>query len=130
MKNRVLVDTNIWIEFFRPRSESGHLVENLLADNAVWMCGVVMFEVLKGIRSEEEKAKLLSIFEILPYAEMTKSLWQKASELSVSLRKRGLSLPNSDLFIAAIAFEQNLFVLTLDRHFSQIPGVKLYEKTK
>ena len=106
MRNRVLVDTNVWIEFFRPKSELGHLVENLLADNAVWMCGVVMFEVLKGIRSEEEKAKLLSIFEILPYAEMTKSLWQEASELSVSLRKRGLSFPNSDLLIAAIAFEQ------------------------
>ena len=127
MKNNVLVDSTIWIDFFRPHSQFGHLVEDLLADDAAWMCGVVVFEVLKGIRSEEEKSKILSIFEILPYAEITKSLWQKASELSVTLRKKGLNLPNSDIFIAAIALEQNLSILTLDRHFGEIPGVKLYK---
>ena len=127
MKNKVLVDTNIWIEFFRPRSEYGRLVENLLTDNAVWICGIVMFEVLKGIRSEEEKSKILSIFEILPYTEMKKTLWSRASELSVYLRKKGLNLPNSDIFIATIALEQNQYIFTLDKHFNQIPNLKLYE---
>jgi predicted nucleic acid-binding protein len=127
LKNKVLVDTNIWIEFFRPRSEYGRLVENLLTDNAVWTCGIVMFEVLKGIRSEEEKSKILSIFEILPYTEMKKPLWSKASELSVYLRKKGLNLPNSDIFIATIALEQNQYIFTLDKHFNQIPNLKLYE---
>ena len=87
----------------------------------------MLFEVLKGIRLEEEKSKILSIFEILPYAEMTKSLWRKASDLSVDLRKKGLNLPNSDIFIATIALEQNLYVLTLDKHFNQIPDLKLYK---
>jgi predicted nucleic acid-binding protein len=122
----VLVDTNIWIEFFRPGSEFDRHVEILLEDNAVWTCGIVMFEVLQGIRSEEEKSKILHIFEILPYTEMTTLLWQKASWLSVDLRKKGLNLPNSDLFIAAIALEQNQYVFTLDKHFTQIPGLKLY----
>ena len=127
MKNKVLIDTNIWIEFFRPRSEYGRLVENLLTDNAVWTCGIVMFEVLKGIRWEEEKSKVQSILEILPYTEMKKTLWSRASELSVYLRKKGLNLPNSDIFIATIALDQNQYVFTLDKHFNQIPGLKLYD---
>ena len=128
MKNRILVDTSIWIEFFRPKSELGRLVEIFLAEDAVCTCGIVMFEVLKGIKSGDEKSKILSIFEILPYAEMTKNLWQRASELSVHLGKKGLNLPNSDIFIATIALEHNLYIFTLDRHFKQIPNVNLYEK--
>jgi tRNA(fMet)-specific endonuclease VapC len=129
LKNKVLVDTNIWIEFFRPGSEFGRHVEILLEDNAVWTCGIVMFEVLKGIRSEEEKSKILNIFGILPYTEMTRLLWQKASWLSVDLRKKGLNLPNSDIFIATIALERDQFIFTLDKHFNQIADLKLYEKT-
>jgi predicted nucleic acid-binding protein len=128
LKNRTLVDTSIWIEFFRPKSEWGRLVEILLADDAVCTCGIVLFEVLKGIKSEDEKSKVLSIFEILPYAEMTKSLWQRASELSVHLGKKGLNLPNSDILTAAIALEHHLYIFTLDKHFRQIPNVNLYEK--
>jgi len=44
-----------------------------------------------------------------------------------SLREKGLALPHSDIFIAAIAIEYNLSIFTLDEHFAQIPGVKLYK---
>lgn len=128
MKNRILVDTSIRIEFFRPKSEWGRLVEIFLAEDAVCTCGIVMFEVLKGIKSEDEKSKILRIFEILPYAEMTKNLWQRASDLSVHLEKKGLNLPHSDIFIATIALEHHLYIFTLDKHFRQIPNVNLYEK--
>ena len=127
MKNKVLVDTSVWVEFFRHRSEPGRLVEDLLMGHAVWTCGMVMFEILKGIRLEEEKTRVLQLLEILPYVEMTKALWLRASELSTDLRREGVTLPNSDLFIAAIALGHNLSVFTLDHHFKQIPSLKLYE---
>jgi predicted nucleic acid-binding protein len=43
------------------------------------------------------------------------------------VKKKGLTLPLSDIFIAAIAVEHDIPVFTLDKHFSQIPGVKLYQ---
>ena len=127
LKNRILVDTSIWIEFFRPRSYSGRHVEILLVNNAVWTCGMVIFEIFKGIKSEDEKSTISGIFDILPYAEMTKSLWKRTSELSIHLRKKGLDLPNSDILIATLALEHKLAVFTLDKHFKHIPGLKLYE---
>jgi predicted nucleic acid-binding protein len=63
----------------------------------------------------------------LEYAEMTRHLWQKTGELSASLKQKGLNLPLSDILIAAVAIEHNLAVFTLDKHFAQIPGVKLYQ---
>jgi len=99
----------------------------LLMENAVWTCGIVMFEVLQGIKSEGEKNKILSILASLPYVEMMKKLWQSAAELSILLKKNGVNLPLSDIFIAAIAIENDLSIYTLDNHFTQISNLKLYE---
>jgi predicted nucleic acid-binding protein len=126
LKNRILADTTTWIEFFRGKSKVADRLEMLLIENAVCTCGVVMFEVLQGIKSEGEKNKILSILAILPYFEMTKKLWQSAAELSLSLKKNGVNLPLSDIFIAAIAVENDLSIYTLDNHFTQIPNLKLY----
>lgn len=126
MKNRILADTTTWIEFFRGKSKVADRLEMLLIENAVCTCGVVMFEVLQGIKSEGEKNKILSILATLPYFEMTKKLWQSAAELSLSLKKNGVNLPLSDIFIAAIAVENDLSIYTLDNHFTQIPNLKLY----
>ena len=93
MKNRILVDTTIWIEFFRVRSKIGDRLETLLKENAVWICGIVLFEVLQGIKSEGEKNNILSILASLPYIEMTKELWQSAAELSMLVKKSGVNLP-------------------------------------
>lgn len=127
MKNRILVDTTIWIEFFRARSKIGDRLETLLMENAVWTCGIVMFEVVRGIKSEHEKSKILDVLTGLPYIEMTQALWQKSADLSISLKKNGLNLPLSDIFIAAVAVENDLSIFTLDQHFNQIPNLKLYK---
>ena len=95
--------------------------------NSVWVCGVVLFELVQGVRTEDEKAKVLDALSNLSYAEMTKDLWQKAGELSASVKKKGLNLPLSDIFIAALAIEHNLKIFTLDKHFEQIPTVKIYK---
>ncbi len=128
MKSKILIDTTIWIEFFRRKSKTADHLETLLMENAVWTCGVVMFEVPQGIKSEAEKNKILSILASLPYVEMTKKLWQGAAELSILLKKNGVILPLSDIFIAAVAIENDLLIYTLDQHFTQIPNLKLYKE--
>ena len=96
--------------------------------NSVWVCGVVLFELVQGVRTEDEKTKVLDALSNLSYVEMTKDLWQKAGELSASVvKKKGLNLPLSDIFIAALAIEHNLQIFTLDKHFEQIPTVKIYK---
>jgi hypothetical protein len=125
--NSILADTSVWIEFFKPQSTVGKKLETLIMNNSVWVCGVVLFELVQGVRSEEEKAKILDALSDLEYAEMTRHLWRKTAELSASLKKKGLNLPLSDILITALAIEHNLKIFTLDKHFAQIPGVKLYQ---
>ena len=127
MNKRILADTSVWVEFFRPTSAKGKELEKLLMDSAVWTCGTVLFELAQGVKSETEKKYILNIFAGLPYVEMTASLWLKAGTLAASLKRSGLTLPNSDIFIATLAIENNLSIFTLDKHFEQIPGVKLHK---
>lgn len=126
MKNRILTDTSVWIEFFKSKSKIGDRLEHLLIENSIWTCGIIMFELLQGVKSEPEKAKILDKLSSLPYVEMANILWQKSAELSISLKKEDLNLPLSDIFISAIAIENNLSVFTIDKHFEQIPNLKLY----
>jgi predicted nucleic acid-binding protein len=124
--NGILADTSIWIEFFRPGTEAGNRLEKLLAKNSVWICGTVLFELVQGVRSDKEKKLLLDIFLNLPYVEMTSSLWRQGGELSATLKKKGVTVPFSDILIASVAIEHNLRIFTFDKHFEQIPGVKIY----
>ncbi len=130
MKNknsRVLVDTSTWIEFFRKNSPISSRLELLIVEDLIEICGVVLFELLQGIKSETEKLKVQKILLNLPYVEINKFIWQKSAEISLNLRKRGFAIPLSDILIGTMAIENNLSVFTSDKHFELIPGVELYK---
>lgn len=122
----ILADTSVWIEFFKQRSEIGGVLETLILDNSVWVCGVVLFELMQGVKSDREKSLIKETLSNLQYVEMSNALWEKAADLSALLRKKGVTVPLSDIFLAAVAIERNLQIFTLDKHFEQTPGVKLY----
>lgn len=122
----VLIDTSVWIEFFRKDSSAGDAVAELLNKDLVWVTGIVLFELVQGTKGEVEKAHIVSRLTSLRYVEMSVTVWQKAGELARLLKKNGLTLPVSDIILAALALEHNLQVFTLDKHFKSIPGIKLY----
>jgi predicted nucleic acid-binding protein len=125
--NGVLADTSVWIEFFKTDSLTSKKLEELIIKDFIWTCGIIVFELMQGVKSEPEKSKISEALSNIHYLEMTKSLWQKSAEISASLKTGGLTLPLSDIFIASVAIEYNLSVFTLDKHFEQIAGVKIYK---
>jgi predicted nucleic acid-binding protein len=123
----LLVDTCAWIEYFKSRSSAlKQTVEELLLTEQVCSCGPVLYELSQGIKSDKERAMLTDAFAALRYVEMNEALWFKAGELSTLIKRQGKTLPLSDILIASLALEHDLTVLTVDKHFEQIPGLKLY----
>ena len=124
--NKILPDTCAWIDFFRgcqtPLAES--LVRSLGRDNVV-TCGVVQCELLQGVKKPDEEQLVLNALQALPHLEMTRELWISAGQLAATLRKGGHTLPLSDIIIATLALDHGCEVLTVDRHFEQIPGLEL-----
>ena len=125
MKSKgILPDTCAWIDYFRPgETPLGERLEKALADEVVYVCGPVLYELVQGTKSDEERASLTHAMAALPFLEMTEKLWIQAGKLSAVLRKEGKTLPFSDILIAAITLEHDLVVLTADEHFRVIPSV-------
>lgn len=122
----VLADTCAWIDFFSPAG--GPLAEAVgqaLAIGGVRLCGVVLYEVAQGIRSERERRTLLPALEALDFLEMDRATWLRAAGISAALRRGGITIPMSDIVIASLALEHDLPVLTVDPHFSEVPGLKV-----
>jgi predicted nucleic acid-binding protein len=124
--NRVIPDTCAWIDFFRGRQTPlAELLGDSLLNAEVLTCGVVLYELLQGIKSQPEEAMVQNAFQALSHIEMTRELWIRAGRLSAQLRRNGLTLPFSDIIIAAIALEHGCAVLTIDRHFEAVPGLTI-----
>ncbi len=119
-----IVDTSIWIDFFKGvASVKAFMNERILKDR-VFICGPILFELLQGIKSSEEKEIVKEALLSLPYLEITIQDWEGAASLSRDLRTKGITLPLTDLLIGQLAKKNNLEVVSFDPHFDQIPGLK------
>ena len=123
----VVADTSVWISFFnRPNSTEKKALDTLIDEDELALVGVVLAELLQGCRGAKEREAIKEAMFALPYFEITRSTWVKAGETSASLLRRGITLPMSDLIIAAIALEYRYQVYSLDAHFKKIPNLSLY----
>jgi len=127
--NKILPDTCAWIDFFRGRQTPlAQALEQALVSSEVQTCGIVLFELLQGIKSPREEEQVQNALLALPQLEMSRNLWMKAGKLASLLRTNGQALPLSDIIIAAIALEHDCAVLTIDRHFEVVPGLKVLKE--
>jgi hypothetical protein len=126
-KSNVIVDTCIWIEYFKGLSEIKEALSTLIIEQSLFLCGIVVYELFQGIKNPKEREMIKSDFKALPYLEMNITIWERAGNLSLYLRNRGVILPPSDLFLASLAMENKCMVFTKDTHFDKIPDVSLYK---
>lgn len=123
----VIVDTSVWIPFFnRPGSTEQAAVAELIDADEVALVGVVLAELLQGCRSDKESQEVREALLGLVYLEVNQSIWIKAGELSAALLRKGVTLPQSDVVVAALAFEHSCSVYSLDEHFRKISGLRRY----
>jgi predicted nucleic acid-binding protein len=122
----VVVDTSVWIEYFRTTSEVSDLLKSLIRENRAVVVGPVLIELLQGTKSQKEYQAVLNVLSGLPYLDSPWGLWVAAGQLSASLRKQGITLPAMDVLIAISAMENRCAVLTFDAHFEAIPGLTRY----
>jgi predicted nucleic acid-binding protein len=119
-----LVDSSVLIDFFskRPPTDQTAALKRLLRSREeICVCGIILTEILQGIRSDREfriVRDLLSDFTSLPIADAT---FRAAAELYRALRKKGVTIrKTNDCIIAAVAIEHRVPLLHSDRDFELI----------
>ncbi|GAI23190.1 unnamed protein product [marine sediment metagenome] len=119
----VLVDTTVWIDFFAGQTLT-HIetFESLLEqEEDICICGIILTEVLQGIRKETEFKKTKNLFNSLIFLPMSYSTFLQSAEIYRKLRQKGITIRKSiDCMIASVALENNISLLHNDKDFLPI----------
>lgn len=129
---RVLVDSSVWIEFFRKNEPYHGIVSRLMDDEHIVCCCVILAELMQGAKSDKELAVLEDFLQIFTFIHETPELWAAAGKLSHKLRRKGVTVGLSDCFIAIAAASANVPLATLDSHFDVLckpAGISLFPQT-
>lgn len=130
LNNIILVDTSAWI--FALRKDFLPVVKDrldyLLKENAIITTGIVKLEILGGTRTESEFRRLKSRLDALDLVATDSALWDSSFQIAFNLRRKGVTVPYTDILIAACAQKAEATLLHADSHFDLISreiGVKV-----
>ncbi|MSU50022.1 MAG: PIN domain-containing protein [Opitutus sp.] len=118
----ILVDTSCWIEVLRERGDAAvrRRIHDLVhAGQASWS-PVVRLELWNGARGVREKNVLLEFEQVLPELDMPVEVWDVACDLARRARAAGLTIPATDLLIAACARHHGVEIDSTDAHFAEL----------
>ncbi|MGI8784445.1 MAG: type II toxin-antitoxin system VapC family toxin [Acidobacteriota bacterium] len=118
--SQVLVDTSVWIEFFRRRDPHFSAVSRLVNDGAVSVIPLIVAELIQGARSRKEIHELKELLAVFPLLEESPDSWIQAGELAFQLKGKGLHPGLADCFITVLGTRHSVRLFTLDKHFQQI----------
>jgi tRNA(fMet)-specific endonuclease VapC len=121
---RIALDTNRLTDLFQ--GDKG-LAAQMGGCEEVWIPLMVLAEIKAGfyggLRQGQNEALLASLLArttvgvLLPGRETA----EQYAKLFVQLKRSGTPIPDNDLWIAALVLENDLTLITRDRHFERIP---------
>jgi hypothetical protein len=119
---RYLVESSAWISVLRskPVEPLRRRIDELLQQGVVATTGMIRLELLGGAKTRAEFDRLAFVTQGLDQLSADDSTWLRAAELAFALRRQGITVPNPDMLIAAVAIENNATLVHADAHFERI----------
>jgi len=100
---KIIVDTSAWIEYFKNNQDYVQFIEDSLNLENILISGLIISELLHGVKSEKEYELLSESISAVPYAECIYEDWITTGEMLYNLKKKGITVPLTDVLISAIA---------------------------
>ena len=122
---RYLLDTNIVIALF---ADEAAIRKALVAAEEVFVPSVVVGELYYGAwKSERQQENVARIDEFAADSVVLGCDAETArqyGQIKSALRTQGTPVPENDIWIAAIAIQHDLMLVTRDEHFGQVRGLR------
>ncbi|MFO8010821.1 MAG: PIN domain nuclease [Dehalococcoidia bacterium] len=119
----ILIDTSVWIDFLTGRDtlQAGTVTSLVKGREDICICGILLTEVLQGIRVNKEHEKTKAILSELIFLPMTQEVFLLAASIYRTCRSRGITIRNAtDCMIAATCIQHEVRLLHNDRDFDSI----------
>ena len=123
----VLIDSNFYISHLKSGRNPFAELAAAGEDWELFTCGMVMLEVLRGVRDPPQLAKIEALFSLMNFLPTSNPIWTIARQLAWQLDRTGMIIPAQDHLIAACALQADIAVLTAHVHFRRVPGLTVLE---
>ncbi len=124
---QVLVDTSIWVDYFRSGIKSSEL-SVLIDENLIVTNDIILAELIPSLRVKRQNKIIRLLNEILKFPLQID--WEEIIQFQVKCLKSGISgVGIPDLIIAQNSKQNNCKIFSLDSHFlmlQKIVGIKNY----
>lgn len=129
----ILLDTSVWIDYFRKIKPIQQQVEKMIEEERIATCRFVVAELLQGARSKDHFSTLKEATEVFHLLIEKPDTWSEAARVSSQLIQNNKKVGLGDCYIAALATQHVVPLWTFDNHFKTIQSIlplKLYEPAK
>lgn len=125
----ILVDSSAWIEYYRKKGNEEYqkVVKRAIADDAVATIGLIQTEILSHASTIGEYESLRSDFSAYHWISVSSGEYFTISKNGFDLRRRGITVPATDLIIASVAAIHKCVLLHYDSHFELVKSVLQFE---
>ena len=124
----ILVDTSVWINYFKGREEVKRL-DTFIETNSIVVNDLILAELLPFINQKKEyelRNLLLNIEKVVLHINWNEVIKMQTENLKNGINKVGVP----DLVIAQNVIQHNLYLYSMDKHFkfmSKLFPIKLIE---
>ena len=130
-KQKYMIDTSVWIDYFRDTNKGlNDFIDRLIDEDVVYINGIIKSELLIGTRTQKEYDLTKNNLECFTTLELDDRVFNEISKVGFQLKRKGITVPLSDLIIAVQCFEQQLILIEKDKHFEKIKrylGLNLFQ---
>ena len=124
MDAKICLDTDISIEILKNTDKGNNFVASI-SDRDVFISSISVFELYLRETNIFAVEKLVAKTDVLEFSDLCA---KKAAEVFKELKKRGITVPFRDLFIASTAIINGCALATLNvKDFKNIKDLKLLE---
>ncbi len=122
----ILVDTDLWIDFFADADPGARAVERLLGERRAALSVISVFELACGAQRPRQVEEIETLVSTIEPIVLTQNAARQAGEYYLQRRSQGRLSGNQDLMLAATAAELGIAVRTRNHdHFSRIADLEI-----
>lgn len=125
---KIIVDTSVWSLALRRPAPAGHpkvqkLEELIQIGEGITLLGIIVTELLQGVRDKGRFQELKGALEPFPLIEPFRDDYLYAAELANQCLAKGIQASTIDFLIAAAAIRHEASLMTTDQDFGHIASV-------
>ena len=120
-QHKYMIDTSVWIDYLRDSNkELNDFIDRLIDEDVVYTNGIIKSELLIGTKTQKEYDLAKNNLECFKTLQLDDRIFNETSKVGFHLKRKGITVPLSDLIIAVQCFEHRLILIEKDKHFQKI----------